>query len=80
KPKNTNEISVTDFFSAADCRRPRATVNLLTRNNRVTIVAAMADYVSLQDAELIAACLNQDAEAWETLVRRYQRLIASNTA
>lgn len=31
------------------------------------------------DAELIAKCLEQDAEAWETLIRRYQRLIASIT-
>jgi RNA polymerase sigma factor (sigma-70 family) len=29
------------------------------------------------DAELIARCLEQDAAAWEALVRRYQRLISS---
>jgi len=39
----------------------------------------MADYVRLADADLIARCLDQDAEAWEALVRRYQRLIASIT-
>lgn len=33
----------------------------------------------LEDAELIAKCLEQDAEAWESLIRRYQRLIASIT-
>lgn len=32
---------------------------------------------SLTDAELIRLCLTQDAHAWETLIRRYQRLIAS---
>ncbi len=39
----------------------------------------MADYHNLPDPELIAKCLEQDAAAWETLVRRYQRLIASVT-
>jgi hypothetical protein len=39
----------------------------------------MADNTRLSDADLIAKCLNQDAEAWEVLVRRYQRLIASIT-
>jgi RNA polymerase sigma factor (sigma-70 family) len=37
----------------------------------------MADYTRFADADLIARCLDQDAEAWEALVRRYQRLIAS---
>jgi RNA polymerase sigma factor (sigma-70 family) len=31
------------------------------------------------DAELIARCLAQDAGAWEALLRRYQRLVASIT-
>ena len=39
----------------------------------------MADYLKLSDEELIARCLEKDAEAWEVLVRRYQRLIASVT-
>lgn len=39
----------------------------------------MTDYARLSDAELISQCLEQDAEAWEVLVRRYQRLIASIT-
>jgi RNA polymerase sigma factor (sigma-70 family) len=34
------------------------------------------DYAALPDPELIAACLDHnDHQAWETLVRRYQRLI-----
>ena len=39
----------------------------------------MPAQIELDDAELIARCLKKDAEAWETLVRRYQRLIASIT-
>ncbi|MGE0885463.1 MAG: RNA polymerase sigma factor [Blastocatellales bacterium] len=39
----------------------------------------MVDNTGISDADLIAKCLNQDAEAWEALVRRYQRLIASIT-
>ena len=39
----------------------------------------MADYHNLPDPDLIAKCLEQDTLAWETLVRRYQRLIASVT-
>ncbi len=39
----------------------------------------MPDYKLLNDAELIAKCLEKDAEAWEVMVRRYQRLIASIT-
>jgi RNA polymerase sigma factor (sigma-70 family) len=39
----------------------------------------MPDYKELNDAELIAKCLRQDGEAWEILVRRYQRLISSIT-
>jgi RNA polymerase sigma factor (sigma-70 family) len=39
----------------------------------------MIEYVRLPDADLISRCLDQDAEAWETLLRRYQRLIASIT-
>lgn len=37
----------------------------------------MAQYPKLSDEELIARCLEKDVEAWEALVRRYQRLIAS---
>jgi RNA polymerase sigma factor (sigma-70 family) len=37
----------------------------------------MNDYLKVSDAELITRCLGQDADAWETLVRRYQRLIIS---
>ena len=40
----------------------------------------MSEFAGLSDAELISRCLNKDAEAWETLIRRYQRLIASITA
>jgi RNA polymerase sigma factor (sigma-70 family) len=39
----------------------------------------MNDYLHLTDAELVARCLDEDHEAWETMVRRYQRLIASIT-
>ncbi len=39
----------------------------------------MPDNKELNDTELIAKCLRQDAEAWEILVRRYQRLISSIT-
>lgn len=35
------------------------------------------DYAQLGDRELIAACLDNDAKAWETLILRYQRLIYS---
>jgi RNA polymerase sigma factor (sigma-70 family) len=35
------------------------------------------DYAQLNDRELIAACLEHDAQAWETLILRYQRLIYS---
>ncbi|MFN7943959.1 MAG: sigma-70 family RNA polymerase sigma factor [Blastocatellia bacterium] len=37
----------------------------------------MPDKSQFPDAELITKCLENDAEAWETLVRRYQRLISS---
>src|ERR1051325_7981672 len=40
----------------------------------------MWDLQSLPDAELISLCLKKDAGAWEALIRRYQRLIASITA
>jgi RNA polymerase sigma factor (sigma-70 family) len=40
----------------------------------------MSEFAGLSDAELISRCLNKDAEAWEALIRRYQRLIASITA
>jgi RNA polymerase sigma factor (sigma-70 family) len=39
----------------------------------------MAANDKLGDADLIARCLERDAEAWEILIRRYQRLIASIT-
>jgi RNA polymerase sigma factor (sigma-70 family) len=39
----------------------------------------MSDLDGLSDAELISRCLGKDAEAWETLILRYQRLIASIT-
>jgi len=32
------------------------------------------------DAELVSRCLQRDADAWDALIRRYQRLIASITA
>jgi RNA polymerase sigma factor (sigma-70 family) len=35
------------------------------------------DYAHLGDRELVAACLNNEAKAWETLILRYQRLIYS---
>jgi RNA polymerase sigma factor (sigma-70 family) len=35
------------------------------------------EYLHLNDRELIAACLDNDAKAWETLILRYQRLIYS---
>lgn len=39
----------------------------------------MADYSRLSDSELLARCVAEDATAWETLVRRYQRLVATIT-
>lgn len=39
----------------------------------------MNDYSKLTDAELITRCLAEDGDAWATMVRRYQRLIASIT-
>ena len=39
----------------------------------------MPDYKKLSDDELIAKCIAKDADAWEALVRRYQRLVASIT-
>ena len=41
------------------------------------IVAGMPSYISLSDDELISKCLDHDARAWEVLVRRQERLIAS---
>jgi RNA polymerase sigma factor (sigma-70 family) len=35
------------------------------------------DYAHRSDPELVAACLENDALAWETLILRYQRLIYS---
>jgi RNA polymerase sigma factor (sigma-70 family) len=35
------------------------------------------DYAKQSDRELVAACLDNDAKAWETLILRYQRLIYS---
>lgn len=35
------------------------------------------DYAHLDDRELVAACLDNDAKAWEALILRYQRLIYS---
>lgn len=40
----------------------------------------MSDLSGLSDSELISRCLKMESEAWETLIRRYQRLIASITA
>jgi RNA polymerase sigma factor (sigma-70 family) len=40
----------------------------------------MSDLGKLSDSELITLCLKKDAAAWELLIRRYQRLIASITA
>ncbi len=37
----------------------------------------MIEYTKFTDEELISRCLNRDADAWEALVRRYQRLIIS---
>jgi RNA polymerase sigma factor (sigma-70 family) len=39
----------------------------------------MPDYLKFSDTDLIEKCLEKDADAWESLVRRYQRLIASIT-
>lgn len=39
----------------------------------------MGENTGLSDANLIGRCLNSDPDAWETLIRRYQRLIASIT-
>jgi RNA polymerase sigma factor (sigma-70 family) len=40
----------------------------------------MSDLCDLSDSELISRCLKKESEAWEILIRRYQRLIASITA
>jgi len=40
----------------------------------------MYDLSALSDSELISKCLKNDSDAWETVIRRYQRLIASITA
>jgi RNA polymerase sigma factor (sigma-70 family) len=40
----------------------------------------MVEVATLSDSELIALCLKKDASAWELLIRRYQRLIASITS
>jgi RNA polymerase sigma factor (sigma-70 family) len=37
----------------------------------------MKDYAKAADAELIAACLEGEPQAWEALIERYQRLIYS---
>ncbi len=37
----------------------------------------MIEYRKLSDSELISMCLAHDADAWEALIRRYQRLIIS---
>ncbi|MBL8203586.1 MAG: sigma-70 family RNA polymerase sigma factor [Blastocatellia bacterium] len=39
----------------------------------------MNEYAKFTDAELVARCLEEDHDAWATLVYRYQRLIASIT-
>jgi len=39
----------------------------------------MSDLAALSDSELISLCLKNDSDAWGTLLRRYQRLIASIT-
>jgi RNA polymerase sigma factor (sigma-70 family) len=39
----------------------------------------MTDSPTHADADLIVRCLEQDAAAWETLLWRYQRLVASIT-
>jgi RNA polymerase sigma factor (sigma-70 family) len=38
---------------------------------------SLTNYPHLTDSELVAACLANDAKAWETLIHRYQRLIYS---
>jgi RNA polymerase sigma factor (sigma-70 family) len=40
----------------------------------------MSESSELSDAELISRCLSKNAQAWEILIRRYQRLVASITA
>ena len=39
----------------------------------------MARLTGLPDAELVSRCLEKDPDAWETLLHRYRRLIASIT-
>ena len=39
----------------------------------------MTEQANHADADLVARCLAQDAGAWEALLRRYQRLVASIT-
>jgi|SRR5213593_724102 len=39
----------------------------------------MDEYSGQPDSNLIKMCLQGDAQAWETIVRRYQRLVASIT-
>lgn len=40
----------------------------------------MSDLDVHPDSQLISLCLKKDADAWEVLIRRYQRLIASITS
>jgi RNA polymerase sigma factor (sigma-70 family) len=37
----------------------------------------MPDYTKFSDLDLVTRCLEKDGEAWDALVRRYQRLIVS---
>ena len=39
----------------------------------------ISEYSGQPDADLIEMCLQGDAQAWEAIVRRYQRLVASIT-
>jgi len=42
-------------------------------------LSTLSDLSALSDSELISICLKNDPDAWETIICRYQRLIASIT-
>src|SRR5215813_13332069 len=44
---------------------------------RAVLTEASEDLTQLDDPVLVSACLAGDSSAWETLIKRYQRLIYS---
>ena len=54
-----------------------ASADLLAGSMRQATKAFMQELTQQPDRDLIAACLNGEQQAWEALIRRYQRLIYS---